>query len=336
MPSRMFAACLWLACVAVHATGGDKIISAGQLVSFWSCAAACDEDTPPSSGNPMCLSFGLKNPGGWQKHMQTKIYEDYESGFRRFLLHLPFGSEYGNGGMDLDQPVDNLEAGLGHIANDFYAALAWAEIYMPDAEFIVYLGTAEFDLKAALELDKRYYDHWFRMSGGNWNMVLLDFANTSIVFDYSTRYTSGTRPWDAGDPYFQFVKLMESYKRRQSRLVYLEAVPVNEIVTGTRDLVKYEWQRTMPWFAMESTYLLQYPRWVSHDPPLESPDSIRAMVRQEDLAAWEPYGGAWGWAVDVARAGQTPAINHSNAERFPWTAMTADEIAAAINLLADR
>jgi len=334
MNIRAGLACLWLACCVVGVWAKPPMIDGGQIVVFWSCAAGCDGDTATNPNNPMCLSYGLQEPGGWPHHMQTKIYKDYLDGYRRFLLHLPFGSEPGNGAMDLDQPVDNMEAGLGYIAIDFYEALAWAEIYMPDAEFIIYLGTAEADLNAALTNDNRYYDHWYRMSGGSWNMVLLAYPNTSIVFDYGTNYTSGSTDWGVGDPYFHFLKLMECYKVRQGRRVYIEAVPVNEKVVRGVDAAKYEWQRTMPWVALEGTYLAQIQRWVNHVPPLASPEAIRIMVREQDKQAWDSRGGVWAWAADVVRCGHTPAIGRGSPSRFPWSNLTAEQLAAIMNIAA--
>lgn len=307
-----------------------------QIVVFWSCASACNDDLPPTPDNPMCFAYHLNEPGRWIEHMQTNIYKDYEDGYRRFLLHLPFGSEYDNGGMDLDQPVDDIEVGLGYVMRNFYEALAWAEIYMPDAEFIVYLGGKEDDLTNAMGNDRRFYDHWNRMTGANWNMVLLDFPSTSVVFDASTRYLNGSPNWGPGDPYFQFIKLFQSYKNRQGRLVYVEALPVNEkIVPSSEDPHLYDWQRTMPWVAFETVYQRQIVRWALHDPPLESPESIRMLIRSVDKDLWKDRGGLWAWAADVARNGHTPAITRTNSTGlFPWNDMTADELAYRINAAA--
>lgn len=333
MTSRSLLAGACLAVGVLSARAAPPLVYADQIVVFWSCAADCDEDHPPTSDNPMCLSYHLGEPGRWIEHMQTNIYRDYEDGYRRFLLHLPFGSEYDNGGMDLDQPVDDIEVGLGHVMRNFYEALAWAEIFMPDAEFIVYLGGKEADLTAAMNNDRRFYDHWNRMTGANWNMVLLDFPSTSVAFDASTRYLNGPRPWDAGDPYFQFIKLFQSYKQRQGRLVYIEALPINEkVFPGSPATPAFDWQRTMPWTALEATYLYQVQRWALHDPPLETPEGIRMMIRDEDREAWTSRGGLWAWTADVARNGHTPAILRTR--DFPWENMTADELAYRINAAA--
>ncbi len=320
------------ACVQPTTTGpfGGDGFDASDIVVFYSCAAECNETTPPTPDNPMCFSHNLHEEGGWARFMSTRVWEDYQDGYRRYLLHLPFGSEWGNGAMDLDQPLDSIEAGEAHVMPDFFAALDWAETYMPEAEFIVYIGREETDLRETYDNDLRFHDHWHRVSGGGWNMVLLDYPNVSVAFDAGTEYRNGAHePWSAGDPYFQFVKLFQSYKHEQRRKVYIEAIPRNSRSPNIDNPVTVEWQRTMPWISFEDDYLFQVRRWWNYDPPLETPEGIRCMIRDIDLDHWTDRGGAIAWAGHCIAHGHTPAINRRSTT-YPWHALTAEQAAVVM------
>lgn len=330
MPS-LFVIALTSVCAAEIPTAStpteDPFFSAEDIVVQYSCAAACSDTTPPTPDNPMCLSHSLQEERGWPRFMITTVWSDYQDGYRRFLLHLPFGSEWGNGAMDLDQPLDSIEAGESHVMTDFVDALDWALDYMPDAEFIVYVGRSETDLDETLNNDLNFHDHWQRMSGAGWNMVLIDYPNVSVAFDAGTDYVNGvSRPWAPGDVYFQFIKLIEAYKQLQRRRVYIEAIPRNEKTPSVGNPESVEWQRTMPWIAWEDVYLQQIPRWWNQDPPLETPEGIRCLTRQQDLDHWEDRGGAIAWAANCISHGHTPAINRTN-PIFPWHQLSAQEAA---------
>lgn len=329
MLMRLFAAAaVWGGATAQAQPVWEGGFEPEDIVVFWSCASDCNADRPPEEGNPGCMSHGLERPGEWPRLMSTRIYADYQDGFRRFLLHLPFGNLYLNGGMDLDMPLDNLEAGLGHINRDFFEALHWAETHMPDAEFIVYLGSRDHEMKEALENDDRYHDHWQRLIGAGWNMLFLDFPSTSIGFDAGVYFRNGIGGnWAAGDPYFQFLKLIQSYKALQGRRVYIEAMPQNRTQFSSDEAFEpFEWHRTMPWIALEDAFARQIKRWVNHDPPLETPEGIRCLIRRMDLDLWEDKGGALGWAAHCISHGHTPAINRQN-PMFPWYGLNAQETA---------
>ncbi|MEQ8850476.1 MAG: hypothetical protein RIB32_01690 [Phycisphaerales bacterium] len=324
MPSTLIA----IAAAALHApasTTTQDRFAAEDIVVVFSCAAACNDTTPPTPDNPMCFSYRLNEPGGWPRFMSTEIWDDYQDGYRRFLLHLPFGSEWGNGAMDLDQPLDSIEAGEAHVLHDFTDALEWALDYMPDAEFIAYVGRSETDLHETLTNDNRLHDHWQRLSGAGWNMVLLDYPNVSVAFDAGTDYRNGVdNAWAPGDVYFQFIKLIEAYKLRQRRHVYIEAIPRNTLTPNVGDAEGVQWQRTMPWIAWEDAYLNQIGRWWNYDPPLQSPEGIRCLTRAQDLEPWLDRGGSIAWAANCISHGHTPAINRNN-PMFPWHQLTAQE-----------
>lgn len=280
-------------------------VAPGDIAVFWPLGSASGAEP----GNPLNQSFGVHEPGGFDRWLERWIRPLHERGFRRVIVHNPFGNEPG-GAMDLDQAFDQIEAGRAWQVAEFDAMLAAAGERLPGLELIVYVGTREQDLSAALG-EGRYRDHLVRAASMLLLTRVLDHEHVTLAFDAASNYEDDS-------PERRLVEMARAYKRRQGRDVYVEPIPSRA------------WQRGYPWIALERYYARCKGRPASSDAP-----AIRVFNTPGDYAAWD--GDGWAWIADCLREGHTPALGWNlDGKGSPWSGVSAAEIATRASALAAR
>lgn len=332
-----------LAALVVPAVAQVEPLEPENIIVWWQCSSNCNSNPAdtrhkPSPENPMCMSYGLERDfdNGWLKHLTTRVYPQYEQGYRRFFFHLPFGSEYGNHSMDLDQPLDNIEEGKAEFNENFMRALDWMGENMPEAEIGVYLGTNEDDLDAELNAGN-VAAHWERMSGAGYNIRLIENPQVSIGFDAGVRYRDG-------DPYHSFYMLAKAYKDLQGRSVYIEAMPrrPDDYRGDGRHGPPWAWQNVENWVAFERAYFHQHRRWLpdidNASPTRLEGQGVRVILSGQDVDRWNQLAEERGyanddlfdWVVDCHENGYEFAIGLTN-PAHPWKGMSAQDFADTVN-----
>lgn len=328
-----------LACV-FPAVAQVQPLEPEDIIVWWQCAANCNNDpakplNKPTTENPMCMSYGLYNDfeNGWLKHLTTRVYPQYEDGYRRFFFHLPFGSEYGNHSMDLDQPLDNIEEGRPDLNENFMRALDWMADNMPDAEIGAYLGTNEDDLDAELNAANAAA-HWQRISGAGYNIRLITNPQVSIGFDAATRYREG-------DPYHSFYAVAKAYKELQGRRTYIEAMPRRgEDYRGDgMHGPDWAWQADENYVVFERAYFHQHRRWMPGESPVPlTGQGVRVILSGQDIDRWNQLADERGydnddlfdWVANCHENGYEFAVGLTN-PAHPWKGMTAQAFADTVN-----
>lgn len=138
--------------------------------------------------NPFALRTVLTSPGGYSTFFSATLKPMYDLGFRIFMLQRPHG-EYAIG--DQYQDISSsYYLGLSeqsYVITDLETALDWAAINMPEAEFMMYLGTHGFDMQADLA-EGRLELHAQKLDAAV--ASFLPYENVHIMFDQMTTLNS--------------------------------------------------------------------------------------------------------------------------------------------------
>ncbi|GJM18036.1 MAG: hypothetical protein DHS20C14_02490 [Phycisphaeraceae bacterium] len=217
---------LWQTNTTTSNTAVEQL--AGRLVAHFPCAS-----DPWSEGNPNHMSFGLEQPGGWQRFTANYVrHAIADLGYRRVFFHLPLGKPTGQSPyevhlretgiadesldqwhMGLDQ-VDHLRrTGQGHVLTDMIEAFDTIHDAAPDVEIIVYVGS--YDKEDLHRFESNLGSHAF----GLWLESLAPFLErpyVSIVFDNLVGK-------DEDHPNARFAQLARWHKTEQGGFVGAEA-----------------------------------------------------------------------------------------------------------------
>lgn len=182
---------------------------AGQIMAAWTMGG--------NRGFPFQLRKSLLKPGGYVTFFEGIIRPWYAAGWRRFLIHRPFGEATTDALMDMDSAVALETSEYSHVLDDFNEAMDRAAVTMPEAVFVAYLGTHGQTLEA-LYTSGKHAAHWGRMLASVES--LLDRRNVAIAFDnmVAERFTDS-------HPASHFVQMVKAYKSRQGMPTIVEALP---------------------------------------------------------------------------------------------------------------
>ncbi len=279
-----------------------------DIAIFWPLGSS----SRAGATNPLNQGFGVHAPGGFDKWIDQWIKPVYAKGFRKLIIHNPLGNDPGSSSMDLDQAYDAHDKGRDWNIREFDAALRRIGREMPGMTVIVYIGTRETDLSAALK-DGRLHDHFVRASSLFLLTDILDHEHVTLAFDAASNYED-----DSPERYL--VDMVRAYKKRQGHDVYVEPIP------------QRGWEQGYSWIALERYYTKHTGRAARQSPA----DAIRIFNTPGDFAAWD--GDGWAWIADCLRQGHTPALgwNLDDQKASPWPNMSAASIAARANALAAR
>ncbi|GJM18626.1 MAG: hypothetical protein DHS20C14_08390 [Phycisphaeraceae bacterium] len=191
-----------------------------RMIAFFPCASA-----RWSEDNPHHMSYGLHRRGGWDRFVDTHVFEAIEDfGYRRVFFHLPFGKTTGQSPyevnlrrtgredksldkwhMSMDHVHDLRRTGNMYIADGFYSAMRRLHAKHPDVEVIVYVGSWGWE-------DRRYFERaGLDALMARWHesvdpLIELDYV--SVVFDNAVSK-------DEDHPNARFVQWAHTQKQKQ-------------------------------------------------------------------------------------------------------------------------
>lgn len=161
--------------------------------------------------------FGWGLEDGWMSLFEKSLRPAYEFGFRRFLLHRPFGESDRHDHMDFDAKIDIQEA--GHDLPQYDAAeitrfMRRVSKEMADARITVYMGSIHDDSFKDITVDE-FLDR-MQASLCPWGDFDIDLAvdNTSSP----VHYPPDSEWWAASE-------LLRHLIERRGGTYWLEAVP---------------------------------------------------------------------------------------------------------------
>ncbi len=287
----------------------DATALARALVAYFPCASS-----PWSADNPHHMSYGLHEPGGWDRFYSTHVREAVrEFGYRRVFFHLPFGKTTGqsprevakrrNGvddpslerwHMSIDHEQDLRRTGNEHISRGFYSAMRRLHADHPDVEVIVYVGSMDDEDKEFLRRrgEAALLERWKESL-----RPLIELDYVSIVFDAAVSY-------GPNEPNAKIVRWAHEAKRRQpGRLVGVEA-RIQKARPWPNELC-------LPVVAWEDVFRKQ-----GHSRNIATEDLCAPALRVIDGRARSSLlegrdGGAQGWidlAADVVADGHVPVV----------------------------
>ncbi|MEQ8770259.1 MAG: hypothetical protein RIB60_07095 [Phycisphaerales bacterium] len=291
-----------------------------RLIAYFPCASS-----PWSPGNPHHMSYGLEEPGGWDRFYSTHVREAIERfGYRRVFFHLPFGKTTGQSPremtkrrtgrddaslerwhMSLDHEHDLRRTGNEHISRGFYSAMGRLHAAHPGVEVIVYVGSMDDEDKAFMARfgEDALLDRWKESLRP---LVELDYV--SIVFDAAVSY-------GPNEPNAKIVKWAHEAKRRQpGRFVGVEA-RIQKARPWPNELC-------LPVVAWEDVFRKQ-----GHSRNIATEDLCAPALRVIDGRARADLlkgrdGDAQGWielAADIVADGHVPVVGTIAGRRLDRT-----------------
>lgn len=291
-------------------------ITPDRLVAFWPCASASLVDDPNYLAPP------LRGVGGWIDFADHQMADASKRGFRRQMLHLPFGKNTAEDGrMGMDQPADLDEVGRGWLVEDFRAAMRRHLHRHPDDELIVYVGGHEKDLFGLLD-QRRFADHLRRMTGGI--LPLLDLPRTWCIVDGAVLY-------DELHPNTGVVRLLKFYHGRSG----VEAVPLSgpsKSWAAEHDVFAHLYV----WDEQQGKPRHARPSWASNaegDPVIQGEVLLLIDGHDRDFIN-ERFSGSWFDAAgSIVGMGATPVVQVGWGE---FKDETAESLANSLNARAER
>ncbi|MEM9082308.1 MAG: hypothetical protein AAGB34_01845, partial [Planctomycetota bacterium] len=167
--------------------------------------------------NPYSLGHGVEHKGGYHRFYTTKLVPNIRDGYRRFVLHRPYG-ETQSGPMNLDQRVELIDSDrFRHVVSDFRSMIELAQIQHPEVVFDIYLGTIEDQLEARLTGNDFFaWMNRLTLSVGD----AMELTNCNLMLDASTGVLYENQP-----EYQYWARMLRSWKERQGRKIFVEALP---------------------------------------------------------------------------------------------------------------
>lgn len=137
-----------------------------------------------NDSNPFALRTVLTSPGGYTTFFTNTIKPMYDLGYRVFMLQRPHG-EYviGDQWQDISSSYYLGLSPQAFVITDLDDAFDWAAINMPEAEFIVYLGTHGQDMQDHVT-NNELAMHTTKLNAAVANF--LPYENIHIAFDQMT------------------------------------------------------------------------------------------------------------------------------------------------------
>lgn len=290
---------------------GFKPIAPEDIYIWQPCASACSATKPPTTLNPLCQSFGLNERGGWRRLIEGRIFDQYSRGYRKFVFHLPWGNDYDGGPMPWDAIDDLAKHQMGWVYTDWLEAMNIATRIMPEATFVHYIGSAKDLDTAGLESSRRYAEHSTSMLRNT--APLLSNPAIGIAFDHSATYEPGTHAWN-------WVRLLAGYKESQGQPSFMEAYARPGVEPVLKNAMVIETYHNFDQAARNSESY----RWMK---------AAGGVVVRAGIANENEEPDEIGWAADVVRSGDIPAIQAWNPNSVFHT-LTASQAADRINAIA--
>jgi hypothetical protein len=162
--------------------------------------------------------FGWGLEGGWSNFLRESLWPAYEFGFRRFVLHRPFGESDRGDHMDFDARLTSRKPATRATRSTTDVVRAFLERVhkeMPDARLTLYMGSINDDSFKGISTT----DFLARMAESltPW----MDFQNVDLIMDNAAspnNYPVDSEWWAASE-------LLRRLVERRGGTYWIEAVP---------------------------------------------------------------------------------------------------------------